>query len=211
MIRPITKACGYLAIALITGRMTLQHPRIQRSGFTLIELLMVVTIIGIMALLVMPRIRIDNGAVDTAVRTVSMSVMVAQREAVSRQHNVLVQFDTAGHSVRTIWDANNNNAEDAGEKSRPFLMSERVVLGRPAGVPALGGTGESVPTRLATPRGPYFVLQRSGSADRSDVIYFSTAKAMAGGADIDVRAMAISRATGRTVWYKWAKTAWRRG
>lgn len=177
----------------------------------MIELLMVVTIIGIMALLVLPKIRIDNGAVDTAVRTIGMSVMVAQREAVSRQHNVLVQFDTAGHSVRTIWDANNNNAEDAGEKSRPFLFPERVMLGRPGGVPMLGGSSESAPSRLATTRGPYFVMQRSGSVDRSDVIYFSTAKSMNGGADTDVRAMAIARATGRTVWYKWNGTAWRRG
>lgn len=181
------------------------------QGFTLIELLMVVTIIGIMALIVLPKIRIENGAVDAAVRTVSMSVMVAQRDAVARQHNVLVQFDTAGHTVRTIWDKNNNNREDSGEKSRPFLISERVLLGRPPGVPALGGTAETVPVRLSTARGPYFVLQRSGGADRSDVIYFTTVKSMAGGTDRDVRAMAISRATGRTVWYKWAKTAWRRG
>ncbi len=177
----------------------------------MIELLMVVTIIGIMALMVLPKIRIDNGAVDTAVRTVGMSVMVAQREAVSHQHNVLVQFDTAGHVVRTIWDANNNNAEDSGEKSRPFLFPERVMLGRPGSVPKLGGSGETAPSRLSTPRGPYFVMQRSGSVDRSDVLYFTTAKALNGGADQDVRAMAISRATGRSVWYKWTGSAWRRG
>lgn len=171
---------------------------------------MVVTIIGIMALLVLPKIRIDNSAVDTAVRTVGMSVMVAQRDAVSRQHNVLVKFDTAGHVVRTIWDANNNNIEDTGEKSRPFLLPERVMLGRPGSVPALGGSGETTPTRLTTSRGPYFVMQRSGSVDRSDVLYFSTVKSMYGNAERDVRALSISRATGRTVWYKWAGSAWRR-
>ncbi|MBC8086206.1 MAG: type II secretion system protein [Phycisphaerae bacterium] len=177
----------------------------------MVELLMVVTIIGIMALLVLPKIRIDNGAVDTAVRTIGMSVMVAQRDAVSRQHNVLVQFDTAGHVVRTIWDSNNNNTEDAGEKSRPFLFPERVLLGRPGSVPKLGGSSETAPSRLTTSRGPYFVMQRSGSVDRSDVLYFSTALSVNGGPDTDVRAMAISRATGRTVWYKWTHTGWKRG
>ncbi|MEO7361424.1 MAG: prepilin-type N-terminal cleavage/methylation domain-containing protein, partial [Gemmatimonadaceae bacterium] len=103
----------------------------SRFGFTLIELLVIVAIVGIMSMLVLPRIRIDNSAVDTAARTVSMSMMVAQRDAVSRQHDVLIKFDTAGHSVRTIWDVNNNGVEDSGEKTRPFLLSERVVLGRP--------------------------------------------------------------------------------
>ena len=183
----------------------------SRSGFTLIELLVIVAIVGIMSMLVLPRIRIDNSAVDAAARTVSMSMMVAQRDAVSRQHDVLIKFDTAGHSVRTIWDANNNGREDSGEKTRPFLLPERVVLGRPPRVPALGGVVDPLVVEKTTNRGPYFIAQRSGALDRSQVMYFSTRAAMAGGRDQDVRAVAIARATGRTVWYKWNGTAWKRG
>jgi hypothetical protein len=164
-----------------------------------------------MALIALPRIRIDNSQVDTAARTITLSMMVAQREAVGRGHNVIVQFDTAGHTARTIWDVNNNGIADAGERSRPFLLPERVVLGRPADVPALGGTAEVAPVVRSTSAGPYFVLQRSGSADRAQVIYVTTRASMSGGAYRDVRAVALSRATGRPVWYKWSGTAWKRG
>ncbi|MEO7363857.1 MAG: hypothetical protein ABI120_26240, partial [Gemmatimonadaceae bacterium] len=122
-----------------------------------------------------------------------------------------IKFDTAGHSVRTIWDVNNNGVEDSGEKTRPFLLSERVVLGRPPSVPALGGVADPLVVQKTTSRGPYFIVQRSGALDRSEVMYFSTRTAMAGGRDQDVRAVAIARATGRTVWYKWNGTAWKRG
>ena len=164
-----------------------------------------------MSLIVLPKIRIDNSTVDSAARTISLSLMVAQREAVGRGHNVLVMFDTAGHTARTVWDANNNGTADAGEKTRPFLLPERVVLGRPPTVPALGGTGEAAPTQLTTSKGPYFIMQRSGSVDRSQVMYLSTLTAMNGGAYKDVRAVYIARATGRAVWYKWTGTAWTRG
>ncbi|MEO7998110.1 MAG: type II secretion system protein [Gemmatimonadaceae bacterium] len=188
-----------------------KSPSHSRAAFTLIELLVIVAIVGIMALMVLPRIRIDNSTVDTAARTVGMSMMVAQRDAVARGHNVLVKFDTAGHSVRTIWDVNNNGSEDSGEKTRPFLLPDRVVLGRPAGVPALGGSTEVAAVQRTTSRGPYFIVQRSGAVDRSEVMYFSTRAAMSGGPDKDVRAVAIARATGRTVWYKWTGSTWKRG
>ncbi|MCC6430222.1 MAG: prepilin-type N-terminal cleavage/methylation domain-containing protein, partial [Gemmatimonadaceae bacterium] len=96
-----------------------RRPQRPRAGFTVVELVMVLIIIGIMAATVMPKIRLDNTAVDTAVRSVNMSLMVAQREAVSRQHNVLLVIDTAHHTARTIWDANNNGLEDTGERTRP--------------------------------------------------------------------------------------------
>ena len=106
---------------------------------------------------------------------------------------------------------NNNGIEGGGEKTRPFLLPERVLLGRPPTVPALGGVADSLVVQKTTSRGPYFIVQRSGALDRSEVMYFSTKAAMSGGADQDVRAVAIARATGRTVWYKWNGTAWRRG
>ena len=177
----------------------------------MIELLMIVTIIGIMALMLLPRIRVDNVSVDTAARAVSMSMMVAQRDAVSRQQNVIIAFDTAAHTVRTVWDANNNGVIDSGERAHPFLLPEKVIIGRPSSVPKLGGATEAAATSRSTEKGPYFIMQRSGAMDRSEVMYFTTKKSMGSGPDHDVRAVAIARATGRTVWYKWTGSVWRRG
>jgi type II secretory pathway pseudopilin PulG len=176
----------------------------------MIELLMIVVIIGLMALLVLPKIRTGSVAVDTAVRTVNLSVMVAQRDAVSRQHNVIIAFDTVAHTVRTVWDVNNNGTVDTGERAHPFLLPEAVILGRPASVPKLGGASEVSPASRGNARGPLFIMMRSGGIDRSDVVYFTTKRSLTG-ADKDVRALAIARATGRAMWYKWSTSGWKRG
>jgi len=177
-----------------------------------IELVMVLIIIGIMATLILPKIRLDSSGVDTAVRTVNMTMMVAQREAVSRQHNVIVVIDTARHMARTVWDANNTGLTESGERTRPFLLPENVVVGRPSGVPAMGGASEDAVTAAAALGGdPQVILLRSGAASRAAIFYFTSQRAMAGGPDKDVRALSVSRATGRPTWYVWTGIKWRRG
>jgi type II secretory pathway pseudopilin PulG len=173
---------------------------------------MVLIIIGIMAALVLPKVRLDSSGVDAAVRTVNMSLMVAQREAVSRQHNVIVEIDTAAHMARTVWDANNTGLREASERTRPFLIPENVVVGRPSGVPAMGGPAEDAATAAAGLTGtPQVMLLRSGAASRAATFYFTSKRAMAGGTDKDVRALSVARATGRPTWYIWTGSRWRRG
>ncbi len=176
----------------------------------MVELLLVISIVGIMAALALPKVRIDNAQVDTAARTIGMSFMVAQRESVARQQNVLIVFDTAAHTIRTIWDANGNDVADVGEHTKPFELPERVMLGRPSDVAALGGATASVPAMRSSTRGPYLIMQRNGALDRAVTIYLTTIRSMTGGADRDVRALLISRATGRSDTYVWTGTKWRR-
>jgi prepilin-type N-terminal cleavage/methylation domain-containing protein len=187
------------------------HLRGPRRGVTLPELMMVIVVVGILAALVLPKVKLDNAQVDTAARTIGMTLMAAQRDAASRQHNVIVVFDTSAHIVRAIWDENNNGKADANEKSRPFLIPERVVLGRPSGVAALGSASASIPVMNATSKGPALIVQRNGAVDRSVTLYLSTIRAMNGGTDKDTRAVVIARATGRPNWYAWTGTKWRRG
>ncbi len=172
---------------------------------------MVIAIVSVLAALVLPKVRVENAQVDAAARTIGMTLMSAQRDAASRQHNVLVVFDTAAHIVSTVWDANNNETADAGEKVRPFLIPERVVFGRPAGVPALGGAAAGVGDMKSSPRGPYLVVQRNGAVDRSVTLYLTSFRARNGGKDKDARAVMVARATGRPDWYAWTGIKWRRG
>ncbi len=176
----------------------------------MVELLLVITIVGIMAALALPKVRLDNNQVDAAARTIGMSLMVAQRESVARGQNVLVVFDTAAHSIRAIWDANGNEQADAGEHSKPFALPERVMLGRPSDVAALGSATASVPSMRSSARGPYLIMQRNGALDRAVTIYLTTRRSMSGGANRDVRALLVSRATGRADVYIWTGSAWRR-
>lgn len=187
------------------------HRRRAALGFSLIELLIIIAMVGILAALVLPKVRVDNAQVDSAARTIGLSLMVAQRDAAARQHNVLLVFDTTAHTIKTVWDTNNNGVADAGEKSRPFLLPDRVVLGRPSSVPALGTASASVPTMLKSGNKPMLVLQRNGSVDRSVTLYLSTARAMSGGNYKDTRAVVIARATARPEWYAWTGSAWRHG
>lgn len=192
------------------GFMPFTSAPVPRHGYSLIELLSVVAIIGIMALVALPRVRVEQASVDGAVRTVSMALMVAQREAVSRGHNVLVVFDTSHHVVRTVWDRNNNFEIDPGEKTRPFPIPERVVLGRGEGVPAFNSASDAVPSLRVVDDMPAIALQRNGSADRSMTMYFTSARSRRGIGEKDTRAMKFERATGRPTWYVWSGGSWRR-
>jgi type IV fimbrial biogenesis protein FimT len=183
---------------------------VSPRGFTLIELLLVITVVGIVLAITLPNLRIDKKQVDAAVRQVAMGLMAAQREAVARQHNVLVVFDTAARTVVTVWDANNNARIDAGERSRVVPLPEALLLQRPAGVAAVPGDTTGVAQMGGISRGPSLVLQRSGSASRGVTVYFTMPASLTSSAK-DVRAVRVHRATGQASWFAWTGSAWRRG
>jgi Tfp pilus assembly protein FimT len=170
-----------------------------------VELAVVVVVLGLLFALAMPRVRVDNTVVDTAARTITLSLMTAQRDAVARAHTVLVTFTVANHTARAVWDANNNGVADAGEKTRPFPLPDGARFGRPASVPPLDGDASTPGTDVVV------LLQRNGAADRVHTLYLSTERALNGGPHADARALRITRATGRPMWYAWTGTEWRPG
>ncbi|MCZ8204001.1 type II secretion system protein [Gemmatimonas sp.] len=187
------------------------HVRSHRPGFSMIEILLVIAIIGITATLVLPRVRFDNARVDTAARTIDLVIMAAQRDAVSRQHNVLVVFDTAGGILRTVWDANQNQRAEDSERTRVSPLPDQIEVARPPGVSALAGDSTSALAGVPDDRGPMLLVQRSGSTDRAATFYLTTTRSMLPDETVrEVRAVQVSRATGRSAWYTWTGSQWKR-
>jgi prepilin-type N-terminal cleavage/methylation domain-containing protein len=184
----------------------------RSAGFTLVEVLMVMVIVGVTAAVILPRVRFDNARVISAIRAVDLAIAVAQRDAVSRQHNTLVVFDTVNSQLRVVWDANSNGRADAGEKARITAMPEQVRFARPSAVPRVTSSIDTPGSGLVNPLGPQVVMQRSGSADRRLTMYLTTVRSMREMTlTPEVRAVQILRASGRSSWLTWDGRVWRRG
>ncbi|MBU6366318.1 MAG: type II secretion system GspH family protein [Gemmatimonadetes bacterium] len=181
-----------------------------RRGFTLAEQLAVVTVVGVAMAMALPRMRTGQSRVDAFARMAATALVAAQREAVVRQHNVLVVFDTTAGAMRTVWDANNNARRDAGERVRVTPMPDGVTLRLPAGVPAVPGAGSGGGQPVSDSEGPALLLQRSGSANQGATVYLTT-KGGLRSALRDVRALRVERATGQPIWFAWTGSRWRRG
>jgi prepilin-type N-terminal cleavage/methylation domain-containing protein len=186
--------------------------RARGAGFTIIELLVVVAVIGVLAAIAAPRLDVERFHVDGAVQATTTTLLAAQREAVARQHNVLVTFDTAAHTLRLTWDANSNDRPDPGERSRAVVLSERVKFGRPPLTAARAGAAPIMAPMHDCTGQPCLVFQRNGSADRSVFFYLTSARSLAGGTDRaqDARLVEVARASGRPESWRWNGTDWRR-
>ena len=76
-----------------------------RRGFTLAETMVVVVITGMMVTLAIPRVDTTKWRADAIATIVRTTLQYAQRQAITRQHDMVVSFDTTGERIRTFWDA----------------------------------------------------------------------------------------------------------
>ena len=192
------------------------HPRMsRRAGFTLVEMLIVIVVIGALAGIAMPRINLSRIRSKSAIQTLGTSMLALQRDAISRQHNVLVLIDNATSSLRVVYDSTNDLTINNNERTRSISLGEEIVFGRPPGVPArpFGNNAVNFTTLENSTGLPAIVLYRNGSAREFGGLYLSTRKAMMGapGHTGETWAMEIVRATGRAEWLRWNGTTWVRG
>jgi len=173
----------------------------RRTGFTLAEIMVVVVISGMMIAIAIPRIdttKIKADAIATIVRT---TLQYAERQAITRQHDMVVSFDTTGEKIRTFWDINNDGS---------FENTERVSLrGLDVGVlftdPSVSGiTGSQItnPVSGSNIRSlnnwPTITFHRDGSASTDAEIYIK----VAGHGPPWYRAVRVTQSTGRVDWYR---------
>src|SRR5256886_4136970 len=107
------------------------------------------------------------------------TLLVAQRLAVTRQHNIIVAFDTVAEALRILDDANNNAKADPGEHLRVVPLSEHVVFGQ-GGAPPLGTWAGPISFTKTFGTLPAVTFHRDGSASEAGAVYLTTARAAAG-------------------------------
>jgi prepilin-type N-terminal cleavage/methylation domain-containing protein len=186
---------------------------LRHRGFTLVEMLIVVTMIGIMTGIALWRVDIARYQVNGDIQSIGTTLIASQREAIAKQHNVIVVFDTAGNRVRVVWDANNNGTFDTGEHSRLVFLSDRVRFGLGT-APAMAMGGQSVNfTDTETSTGlPALTFYRNGSASEAGGAYITSRRSIGDPRYVnDNRAMRVERATGRAEWWHYDGTTWQRG
>ena len=175
--------------------------RSDRDGFTLIEMLIVIIMIGILAGMMASRLDYTSYRANSIARGVLAELNTAQRTAVSLQNDVRVTT-VDGTALRIHEDTDNNGSVNGSERvtSVPLEHSFRFGKGSMSDVPA-----PADPTDLSTVT---LVFRRDGTASRAGTFYISSSQA-----DDDCkycRAVAVARATGRTVLYSMATGSWER-
>ncbi|MEP6494023.1 MAG: prepilin-type N-terminal cleavage/methylation domain-containing protein [bacterium] len=175
--------------------------RTLRPAFTLAEMMVVVVISGMMIALAIPRIDTTRYKADAVGQIVRTTLQNASRTAVTRQHDMIVSFDTVGERIRTIYDANNNGSATAGERVTYRGLDNGILFTDPS-VNGVSGTSIHSPisgSSIVVVSGmPTLTFHRDGSVSSDAEIYVSIA---ARGPKM-YRAIVLTQATGRVDWYR---------
>ena len=179
----------------------------MRHGFTIIEMLMVIVLIGIVATWAVPKVSMSRYRADAAGRLVRTLIQNAQRNAITRQSDVITSFDLATNRLRLVQDYNNNDTLNAGDKVDFRALEEGAHFATPTWAGPNGTTPGSplVGNNLRTVSGlSGFIFRRDGSASSDAEIYVTVRDAM----KQEYRAVLVNGATGRTELWKYNGTIW---
>jgi prepilin-type N-terminal cleavage/methylation domain-containing protein len=185
-------------------------PSGNRRGLTLIEIIMVVVIIGIMAKVAIPRFNIDRYRADGAGRLARVILQEAQRNAITRQSNVIVSFDPVLNRFRSVQDFNNNDTINTADLITYRNMGEGAVFAKPSWTGAVGVDGTTPAAAingagLTTISGLTTVIFRRDGSASSDVAFFVTTRA---NVPTEYREIIVNASTGRSDMYKYNGSAW---
>jgi prepilin-type N-terminal cleavage/methylation domain-containing protein len=183
-----------------TGEQTVEPKQSRRHGVTLIELVIVLTMMGVVAGLGMPKLNLSQPRADAAAQQVRSVLQTAQRTSLTRQYDVIVSIDTVKGGLRIAEDVNNNGAIEVSEWKfwRPLGEGNEFKV-PPIGISTTTLTKSVVGSQLATvDQLPSMIFHRDGSVSSNAELYVqSTSRGRT-----DYRAVTLERSTGRTELYR---------
>ena len=182
----------------------------RNRGFTIIEIMIVLTIIGIITAFAIPRIDTTRYRIDSGMRQINISLMAAQRRAVSAGHDVVVMFDVSNNAIRILQDVDNDGNVDSGERFRA-ITADAILISRGVTPPHAVGVGPVTFTQTTNSM-PSVTFHRNGSASEMGGFYLTSRRAITNATfNSDTRLLQIERATGRVSWFRYRNSAWERG
>jgi type II secretory pathway pseudopilin PulG len=165
------------------------------------EMVIVLLVTGMMITLAIPRVDVTRYKADAIAQIVRTQLQNASRASITRQHDVIVSFDTLGEQMVTTFDANNNNIIDPGERVSYRGLDTGILFADPA-VKGVSGSSIASPisgASIGTVNGlPSLTFHRDGSVSSDAEIYVSIA---ARGPKM-YRALVLTQSTGRVDWYR---------
>lgn len=172
----------------------------KRPGFTLLELVVVMVIAGVFTALAIPRLDLSGYRADASVQGMRTILQQAQRTALEQQYDIYAIFDTATQSVIIAEDANNDGVIQPSEHiRRQTLYEQTTYMVPPTGLDSavsLPITGSALRSMNAMPA---IVYHRDGATSSDLDVYVGSAA----DPNTGYRAVRVSRATGRTTWFKY--------
>lgn len=189
--------------AVISGRPASgRHP-----GFTVIELLIVIAIISILAGFAIPRLNTTKYRADAGGYLVRTMLQLAQRNAITRQSNVIVSFDITNSRLRLVQDYNNNDTLNTGDLVKYRGLEEGAHFVTPTWV----GVGGTTPTDAVIGNDlrtvssmTSIIFRRDGSASSNAEIYIT----IRDNVPTEYRVISLIAATGTIEMYRWTGSAW---
>jgi type II secretory pathway pseudopilin PulG len=169
---------------------------------TLVELMIVLTMIGVVAGLGLPRLNLGDYRADAAAQQVRSVLQTAQRTSLTRQYDVIVSVDTVQGGLRIAEDVNNNGSIEISEWKfwRPLGEGNRFRV-PPSGLTTTVPTASVVGSQLTTvDKLPSVIFHRDGSASSDAEVYVASTSRQR----TDFRAVGLTRSTGRSELYRLA-------
>jgi prepilin-type N-terminal cleavage/methylation domain-containing protein len=178
-------------------------------GFTVIEMVMVVVMIGIVARFAIPMINYTHYRADAAGRLCRILLQEAQRNAITRQSNVIVSFDLVLNRYRIVQDYNNNDTINTTDLVSWRNLPEHAEFAKPPWSGAMGEEG-NIPTsgingsQLQTVSGLLSIIFRRDGSSSSDLQLYVTTNAAV---PTEYREVYVTESTGRPDLYRYTGKA----